>query len=189
MDLANRARTKAAREAAGAACEDLILRLWERRTDWPQGWPPPAAARVLQRLSLPADEPDGFRFYRPQVVDKGARTWTDTFPVIADLQRTELEIWRDALLREVDTAKLNDWIENYGANMEATEREALERIVSAAKLAHQRLGRDASSGSRHSGSDPVDPRSQLDAIQQRRAAIIRRVAQKKKRPAVTRRDQ
>lgn len=177
MDDAAHARTRALRDEAGEACESLILRLWERRTAWPRGWPPPVAVKVLDRLSVPEVDPDVYRFYRPRPVDEGARTWTDTFPLIADLQRAELEIWRDAGLLEVDVAELREWLEHHADDMDDSERDALDRLASAAERARERVNRlsDPRLSLGEVDESAADPRKRLEDIQRHREQLIERV--------------
>ena len=40
-----------ARRAAMTSCTELVLRVWQDRTNWPRGWPPPAASEILDALS------------------------------------------------------------------------------------------------------------------------------------------
>ncbi|MFC9250400.1 hypothetical protein [Amycolatopsis thailandensis] len=55
MDTADRARAAGSPDADARQAEarSAILQLWQHRTDWPYGWPPPktvAIARLLERL-------------------------------------------------------------------------------------------------------------------------------------------
>jgi hypothetical protein len=141
MDLAEHARTKSAREDAARECESLILRLWERRTSWPNGWPPPTAAAALERLSSAEEGPGEFGFYRQRVVDKGERTWLDTLPLIADLHRKELDAWRDAALINLDISEMSEWLEKHREDLSDHDRDALEQLVEGRQWALRRLER------------------------------------------------
>lgn len=177
MEGARGARTKAEREAAAAECEALILRVWERRSAWPKGWPPPVAAAVLDRLSSAERDPETFPFYRPKVADEGAQTWLDTFPLMVDIQQTELDIWRDAALLEVDVRELTDWVEQHGNNMAEDERNALEQLIAAAERAGERLDTRRRDPRRKEakGHAKQDPASRLKEVQKRRAALVARI--------------
>lgn len=182
MERAERARTKAARDSAARECESLILRLWERRTSWPQGWPPPSAARALERLTSAEEEPNEFGIYRQRVVDDGDRTWLGTLPLIADLQRMELDAWRDAGLIEVDVAEINDWLNQQGANLPDGERAAFQRLLASADRAHRLLEQQQRQRRLASPNDdqdcPMDASlfvEQIEDLAERRAEILRRV--------------
>ena len=176
MDLASSAPTEPERAAAAEQCEQLILRVWERRTAWPRGWPPPSAATVLRQLELgEADPYRPFRGSRP--IDDSERTWTGTFPLIVDLQYDEREVWRDAALLEIDVTELQEWLDLQGDDLEPTERDTLERLLSAAESAKRRRERtiDPRPGSGSSEGVPDGPKSQLERLQKIRQELIERV--------------
>jgi hypothetical protein len=187
MERAERARTKAARDSAARECEPLILRLWERRTSWPQGWPPPSAAGALERLASAEEEPNEFGFYRPRIVDDDDRTWLGTLPLIADLQRMELDAWRDAGLIELDVAEINDWLNEQGGNLSDEERATFERLVTGAdrarRLEQQRRHRRLASPN-DDQDGPMDVSlfaARIDDLAERRAEILRRVSPPKRK--------
>lgn len=177
MNKAQRGRTRAAREEAARECESLILRLWERRTAWPRGWPPPKAAKVLERLSHAEDDPDGYLFYRPRAVDEGADTWQDCFPLLVDLQRAEQDIWRDAALLELDVGEARDWLEKHGDGMDPEEQNALERLLAAAATARRRLDLRTRDPRLEDGADkePDSPLHRLKGLEARRRELLQRI--------------
>lgn len=185
MGRSTGARTKADREQAAKECDSLILRLWKRRTDWPRGWPPPIAAKVLEQLSTSEVDRDSYGFYPAGVVDDGGQTWTDTYPLVVDLQRIELNIWRDAALLEVDVSELKQWFDPHGDDMESGERVALERLISAAENARQRDAR-ASADPKSSDGVATDPVSRLRELEQRRRELLDRVQRRGKQPSARR---
>lgn len=197
MDLAEHARTKSAREDAARECESLVLRLWDRRTSWPNGWPPPTAAGALERLSSVEEQPDEFGFYRQRVVDKGERTWLDTLPLIADLHRAELDVWRNAALIDLDISEMSDWLEGHRENLSDTDRDTLEQLMEGHHRARRRLERQrmvpqSPAGTEHAPDESPDASlfvEQLEDLARRRAELLDRLrpARRKKR-TIRRRD-
>lgn len=111
--------------------------LWERCTSWPTGWPPPSAARALERLASAEEDPPEFGIHRQRVVDDGDRTWLGTLPLIADLQRMVLDNWRNAGLIEVDITEVNEWINQQGANLSDEEQAAFQQLLKGAERVHR----------------------------------------------------
>ena len=195
MQRAEHARTKAARDNAGQDCESLILRLWERRSSWPEGWPPPSAATALERLASAEQGPDEFGFTRHRAVDNGDRTWLGTLPLIADINRSELDTWRDAALLEMDDSEINDWLNQQAERLSDEERTTFEQLTRGADRARRRLEQQR----RHrrlAGADDDDDGSldvslladRIDDLAERRAEILRRVRPPKhKEPRTDRR--
>lgn len=179
MNTAQRGRTRVAREEAARVCESLIIRLWEHRTAWPRGWPPPKAAKVLERLSHAEDDPDGYPFYRPHVVDEGADTWQDCFRLLVDLHRAELEIWRDAALLELDVGEIQAWLTKHGRDMDPDEQGALEQIIAATKSARRRLElrtRDPRIADGVANElDSPSPFDRLEDLNARRQELVQRI--------------
>ncbi|MGH9026382.1 MAG: hypothetical protein ACRDWD_09760 [Acidimicrobiia bacterium] len=139
---------------------------------------------MLDRLSMPEDDPDTYPSYRPRPVDRDGRTWTDTFTLIADLQRAELEVWRDAALLEVDVAEIRDWLEQHGDDMDASERDTLERLHLATERARERAQRSSDPRLTASGLEQkaLDPRARLDEIEKQRHELIGRVGKASSHP-------
>jgi len=78
-------------ESARTEAADLILRVWERRSAWPQGWPPPESLAVLEALT-----PRGRR--APQETPEEAGPWLERLPALWALHQEESDIWRDLAL-------------------------------------------------------------------------------------------
>jgi hypothetical protein len=195
MERAERARTKAARGSAETDCEALILRLWERRTSWPEGWPPPSAATALERLASAEEEPDDFGFSRNRAVDNGERTWLGTLPLIADLNRIEVDIWRDAALVELDDSEINDWLGEQAERLSDDERATFEQLIRGADRARRRLDQQRRQRSLAGADDERDDSldvsllaNRIDGLAERRAEILGRVRPSKRRqPSANRR--
>lgn len=136
-----KARTKAARSAAANECSELIVRLWEKRSAWPQGWPPPSAASVLEKLA-DLDKSTYWR-YEADIEVQDANSWLETFPLIQRVQKAEVEIWREAALAEIDMEDARQWLNEHRKQMEADERRTLEDIIRAADSSRARFDRFA----------------------------------------------
>lgn len=181
MREAGDGKTKAARQTAAKECESLILRVWERRTSWPKGWPPPTATKALERLSTPEDDPDATPFFQRQVKDDGERSWLGTLPLIVELHRQELDVWRDAGLRELDVRELADWLEQGGAELSAQEQLALARLTDAAASARSRLRRIDPRLTPAEQAVEDEPVARLEELGVRREALIRRATASKRK--------
>jgi hypothetical protein len=170
MRESEKARTKAARKAAANECSELILRLWEKRSAWPQGWPPPSAASVLERL---ADlDPSRSWGYQEDTEDEDARSWLATFPLIQQLQSSEIDIWRQAALAEIDVEDAREWLKKHGKQMEEEERETLKDIVQMADSSRQWAERFVSRG-RKKVTKQFDVGAQLRELSSKRAKLVK----------------
>jgi hypothetical protein len=164
------ARTKAARKAAADECGELILRLWEKRSAWPKGWPPPSAAIVLERLADPDSSPWA---YRKDVDPEEANSWLATFPLILELQSSEIDIWRQAALAEVDVEDAREWLKKHGKQMEVEERETLEDIIRAADSSREWAERLASLRGKKKLLKQSDFAAQIRELSAKRAKLVK----------------
>jgi hypothetical protein len=89
---AKQARRKTDREASERRAEELVLAVWERRSSWPRGWPPPNAAGALEALSV-AEYP--LQEQKPT----GSRWW-DRVRALRRIHAEEVEAWIDAGMLE-----------------------------------------------------------------------------------------
>jgi hypothetical protein len=78
-----------------ADAADLILRLWERRGAWPQGWPPPAMARVLQWLDPNQRTAEG----------SPSSPWSIRLGRVEEALRREFTVWMTLALLDDAEAK------------------------------------------------------------------------------------
>jgi hypothetical protein len=105
-------------DAREAAARDAILRLWQARSAWPSGWPPPHAA-VVARLfdGLPALDSDTGGWHHPTV--------------LSQLQGLHLHI----LSALIDLATAADdnieagWLDRFGDQLSADEATILRRVA------------------------------------------------------------
>jgi hypothetical protein len=116
-------------EEAKAEATDLILRLWEHRSDWPEGWPPPkteSVRRALEPVSpFPAERDED---------EDGSDPWLRRVPRLTRLQEEEREVWRDLALLDLDLG-----VELEGIGMVGDDLDEEERALFAAL----RVGREA----------------------------------------------
>ncbi|WP_371602241.1 hypothetical protein OG345_04920 [Streptomyces sp. NBC_01220] len=116
ITTANRTRaTGTADEATYAAeqCRRAILDLWEHRTAWPSGWPPPGVkqmAEILNSINAPT-----FGFQQGSKLSQLQRLHHEVLAALAD---------EETMNETVDTAQ--SWLESYGQLLDVDERELLE---------------------------------------------------------------
>lgn len=170
MNDSEAARTKAVRKAAADECGELILRLWEKRSAWPQGWPPPSAATVLETLADPDPSPWA---YREDVEQEDANSWLATFPLLQELQSSEIDVWRQAALAEVDVEDAREWLKKHGKQMEVDERETLEDFVRAADTSRERAERFASLRGKKKPTKQSDFAARIRELSSKRAKLVK----------------
>jgi hypothetical protein len=120
IDRANKAATPKARNTAAADAADLVLRLWAHRSNWPKGWPPPSAAKVLGALDPQPYAADGSLSGSP---------WVDSLHRLADLHTREQHLWIDFGLLDLELEAEQRALSDEGADLREDEREVLERLV------------------------------------------------------------
>ncbi|MFE1109067.1 hypothetical protein ACFW5U_24670 [Streptomyces rochei] len=87
---ADQARERNAPDAAARAAEarDAIMRLWQARSSWPSGWPPPYAAKLAATLdALP--EPGNDSWSRPTVPARLHEIHHNVLAILVDLTTDE----------------------------------------------------------------------------------------------------
>lgn len=131
-------------EARRAEATDLIMRLWERRGTWPQGWPPPTMDRVLRWLDPNRRTPEESR----------SSPWSSRLARIDNALQAELTLWMSLALLDDAHAHSSD---NDGseipdvllAHLLDSERDLAELLMdtrrSGARRYLQRLGSAATS--------------------------------------------
>jgi hypothetical protein len=122
------------RRAATGSCTELVLRIWQERGKWPQGWPPPAAGDLVSALRTRS------RWQRAAIPSEPAEyTWTNTLPAIIDALDNERALWTLAALAEHDADTLASWLDQDGVVLGTEERELLSSIRDAVEDAPDRL--------------------------------------------------
>ncbi|HEX4438015.1 MAG TPA: hypothetical protein VH061_14600 [Solirubrobacteraceae bacterium] len=93
IEQADESNEEAKREAAS-----LILRLWARRSAWPQGWPPPKTSEVLRRL----EPPEGpIRPSHPGISNPDTgNPWLSRITALSELESAERQVWVRLALRD-----------------------------------------------------------------------------------------
>lgn len=137
-------------QARRADAADLILRLWERRGAWPQGWPPPAMARVLRWLDPNRRTPEA----------STSSPWSSRLARVDDALRREFTLWMTLALLDDAHAHRAEGDENEDSELADTlldhlldsERNLAELLSgtrrSGAARYLQRLGPGATSADR-----------------------------------------
>jgi hypothetical protein len=110
------------RAALAAECEGLILRVWERRSSWPQGWPPVEAAQALARLMPPHGVYRDHRAFEPA-------TWLDALARLAELQTKEMRLVLRAGLLDSPASEIEEWLGGQEAHLDSDEMNVLEQLL------------------------------------------------------------
>lgn len=126
IDRENKAGTPKAKNKAAADAADLVLRLWAHRSNWPKGWPPESAAKVLAAL-----EPQP---YKTEGSPSGS-PWIDSLRRVADLQTKEWRLWTDFGLLDLDLGAEQRSLSDESGHLRDDEREVLEHLVRRRNLA------------------------------------------------------
>jgi hypothetical protein len=100
-----------------AEAHDAILRLWQARTAWPTGWPPPRAAAVARLLEGLPELDDALSRYRPIALGKLQDIHFHIVGALVDLA-TDAETDIEA-----------GWLERFGDRLSADEAAMLRRVT------------------------------------------------------------
>jgi hypothetical protein len=109
-----------ARDAGRKAASDLVLRIWDHRSSWPLGWPPPNAAKILEELDPPP--------YRERRAHTGS-PWLDSLAELDQLHRRERRIWANAALLDFDFNAERRVVAETREGLRDDERETLEALT------------------------------------------------------------
>lgn len=104
------AESESERTVAREAASSLIIRLWQARSHWPSGWPPPEASKLKQLLEDPAP-----RWERVSSAGASGEPWWDAVSDIEELHREEMRIYLYGAIAELD-------IDAIGAALDAANR-------------------------------------------------------------------
>lgn len=126
IDRGNKTTTDKARNKAAAEATELILRLWAHRSNWPEGWPPQSAVKVLAALD---PQP-----YRAKGQPSGS-PWIDSLHRLADLQTRERHLWIDFGLLDLELEAEQRALRDDSGDLRDDEREVLERLIRQRDLA------------------------------------------------------
>jgi hypothetical protein len=117
------------REIAAREVEDLILRVWERRTSWPTGWPPETAARITELLA------DRYPRYRSDEEQESPSPWLDALQRLERVHWREKQILLQAALADLDLGDERRALERYGDVLGDNELGLLKNLTSAQESA------------------------------------------------------
>lgn len=122
LTLSEKASTKAEREKAKREVADLILRLWERRSEWSNDWPPQNASALLEQLG------SSDKFYLPQK-KPSVSLWLDKLPTLEEIQAMEYDIWVNAALVDLPFNEERKALDLNPEDLTDAERDTLELIL------------------------------------------------------------
>ena len=185
---AERSRTEAARREAITHASDLILKLWEHRSDWPDGWPPEDARRRAEQFtqSRATDaEPgksgspwldrlrelediwleEGLLWWRLGLLETGVETSRNLVEALPEDRRSGPDI--DLIRREVKLRDLGEaWLRERGADTKQKARELIEETLEEhARRRHELLnGALAKMKSPRSYPGPPRPKDQSTTL-------------------------
>jgi len=169
MSRADSAKSTAERDEARRAASELIIRLWDHRAGWPEGWPPKATTALSRGSSRYArqSEPTG-------------SDWLDSLPDLDSLQAREREVWTDLGLLDFDVESERRAAKELIGEGATAEREAIELVIrlweSAEQGMHESLGADVQSPTARAKTG-IDRLKGLDSEREKlRDRILKQVA-------------
>jgi hypothetical protein len=172
IDAAKKARGNAARARAAADATDLILRLWAHRSNWPKGWPPESAVKILAALDRDS--------YRRESAPSGS-PWLDALSRLADVQTSERRLWFGVSLFDFDLRAEIDALEDESTDLTDEERTVLEGLVRERDWVTRKVFDGAVPRSK--GRRAETAQSHLAALQTAREALIAEVLQAVRKPS------
>ena len=110
------------RDAAEAACSEVILALWSRRQHWPYGAP---LHRVAEALSAFAGPPEQYEWDRPSA----ASGWLWALGPIDRLGTEEWEVVRHAAIAQMDLSEERELLASSANELDEKERELLDWLI------------------------------------------------------------
>jgi hypothetical protein len=125
MERAKNAPSEEECEVARRECGELIMSLWERRMDWPQGGP---LTHILPTLCEITSELEGRGWQEPKLDG----TWMGLVPVLNSLQKREKwvcfhGIFSDASKEAADRSRL--WLEEHIDELSEEEKQLIEIYI------------------------------------------------------------
>jgi hypothetical protein len=147
------------------AAADLILRLWDHRTNWPNGWPPEEAEEF--RLRLRDD-----RYPKRSDPTEGGNPWLARIGELSELHHEEYKVWRRLAFAEASfedelkrwsEEELNETEESYLASLLSGREEAVSNFA-------ERIGESNTLEERIEVA-----REEVQKIGRRRGALFRKV--------------
>jgi hypothetical protein len=124
---------------AAHEASQLTLELWNRRSDWPTGWPPPRSAQAIERLADAATPIESGFGPREREPEPDEDPWLGRLRAVARLLGEELEIWRRLALVRLD---IDPEMENAKAadpELSEEERQTLRNLALLKRLSVERF--------------------------------------------------
>lgn len=128
MELAENAATLQERKAAQHDCTELILRLWEKRMDWPDGGPLKLVLPALRKL-MPEPKPSYSLAWDKPSFDG---SWAELLPQIKSLQAREMQVCLFAAIADIPkeaSENAQSWLDEQKEALSEEERATLEILA------------------------------------------------------------
>jgi hypothetical protein len=163
-----------------AKARDAILDLWQARSAWPEGWPPPRAAAVTRLLDeLPAPD-DEVGWYHQTALQKLQYVHHQILAGLVDLAEGS------------DTDVEQKWLDRYGEHLTPDEARVLRRITQQPRRteallrwsAQVQANRSSDKGNDASATAAVEPLRQLvDMYQATVTNLLERITREPEAPS------
>ena len=130
IQAADKARESGDPDASGrdAEAREAILQLWEARTTWPGGWPPPRAAEIARLLDDLPGLDDDTGWYRQTVLAR-----------LQDLHYHVLAAIVDLATNDGGADVEQGWLSTFGDRLTSDETSLLRRAVGRPRRLQSRL--------------------------------------------------
>lgn len=115
-------RGGAAGESAKAACMELILKLWEQRSQMGRGRPLGETIDAFERLI--GDPRD-----RPPAHKGDQKSWLETLGLLRRLHEREGFAWQTAAFLGIDPAEARRWMESGHEHLSDREKRIAEHVI------------------------------------------------------------
>jgi hypothetical protein len=107
--------------------EDLILRIWGKRTSWPHGWPPPTAEMVFRDRAATKRRA---RMPRPMPNEGDVNAILES---LHELQEDEYVVYLQRALATRSVEAEEQWLAAACSELSDQERDGLQKLVETAK--------------------------------------------------------
>lgn len=123
IERAEQATTDADRELARRECADLIIRLWEHRSERSYARPLAHIRGFLEKFTLERSS------YQSRSAQAKEHTWLDVLPHIEQLAERERLIYRDAAIAGVSIEQEREWLEEHKDDLSDDEQQVTKIII------------------------------------------------------------
>jgi hypothetical protein len=128
MDLAENAPSEEERKTARNECSDLILKLWEKRMEWPHAGPLKWVLPALRKLTREPPTSHGWGWNEPKLDG----SWAGLLPRMKQLQAHESTICLFACFADIPkeaTDNARQWLDEMVQELSEEERDTLQLLV------------------------------------------------------------